>query len=136
MQHNKTIKHSQLRLFSGLLNSYPKVLCAIALLGAMNVQAAEYFGGWETGQRFDAGFTQPVALYGSTMVEVHNGHVEAGPLWFSVSPKEGGDTSVSYSAQQYEIGCDPSIDLYGLMVVDVHNNGGDGSDRSGFGSAK
>jgi hypothetical protein len=78
--------------------------------------------------RYDNGMNPSVAIYGSNVVEVHNGTAGVGPLWYRVGQFNISNNTIQWgnnnNAFQYDNGLNPTVAFWhGLAPVEVHNGG-------------
>jgi hypothetical protein len=79
---------------------------------------------WGHSWPYDSGWNPNVALYGTTVVEVHNGSGTAGQMWYKVGQIQSNNTIAWGHSWPYDSGWNPSVALYGTTVVEVHNGSG------------
>lgn len=73
------------------------------------------------GQQYDVGANPAIAMWGSRLIEVHQGSYGAGTLWYrtgTVVPNAG--VVWDGNAQPYDTGANPAIAMYGANVFEVH----------------
>jgi hypothetical protein len=78
--------------------------------------------------QYDNGMNPSVAIYGSNVVEVHNGTAGVGPLWYRVGQFNISNNTIQWgnnnNAFQYDNGLNPTVAFWhGLAPVEVHNGG-------------
>jgi hypothetical protein len=92
---------------------------------------------WGLSQNYDNyGFNPSVALYGTTVVEVHNGSGVTGPMWYRVGQLNLAARTISWGpSYNYDAsGTNPTVAITscatasnptcGLIAVEVHNGSG------------
>jgi hypothetical protein len=68
---------------------------------------AQIFDGFGTSHEYDWGWDPSVAISGSTVVEVHNGNVTGGPMWYHVGLVLPGNQILWGPSYQYDNGFNP-----------------------------
>jgi hypothetical protein len=69
-----------------------------------------------------SGWNPSVALSGSTVVEVHNGHKNAfGPMYYRIGTITNGSISWEPTNPPYDSGVNPQVTVLGSTVIEVHN---------------
>jgi hypothetical protein len=86
---------------------------------------AQIFDGFGPSHEYDWGWDPSVAISGSTVVEVHNGNVTGGPMWYHVGLVLPGNQILWGPSYQYDNGFNPQVAMVGSTVVEVHNGGTD-----------
>jgi hypothetical protein len=101
------------------------VFLALAPYGSLWRVLAQIFDGFgPSHQEYDSsGWDPSVAISGSTVVEVHNGNVTGGPMWYHVGLVLPGNQILWGPSYQYDNGFNPQVAMVGSTVVEVHNGG-------------
>ncbi|MFI5298877.1 MAG: papain-like cysteine protease family protein [Polyangiales bacterium] len=75
---------------------------------------------WGLSAQYDNGVNPSVAIYGSTVVEVHQGGTGVGPLWYHVGTING-STITWGPSRQYDNGINPSVSFSSEgTLIEVH----------------
>jgi hypothetical protein len=102
---------------------YIWLFVCIAFAYSSTAQAQLVWGGWESSDIYDYGFTPSVAVSGSTIVEVHDAGNTAGPMWYRVGKMLAGFNVQWGPSNYYDTGFHPTVAISGSTVVEVHNAG-------------
>ena len=101
------------------------IWCALVLFACVSLGRAQGFVGFGGATEYDSGFNPSVAISGTTVVEVHNGQAESGPMWYHVGQVYDSTTITWGPAYNYDTGFNPSVAISGTTVVEVHNGQGE-----------
>jgi hypothetical protein len=102
--------------------------CALVLFACVSLGRAQGFGGFGDSTEYDTGFNPSVAISGTTVVEVHNGQGESGPMWYHVGQVYDSATITWGPSYNYDTGYNPSVAISRSTVVEVHNGQGEAGD--------
>jgi hypothetical protein len=94
-------------------------------IGQVNYDNTIQWGNNNNAFHYDNGMNPSVAIYGSTVVEVHNAINGVGPLWMRIGHVDTASNTINWgnnnNAFQYDNGMNPSVAICGSTVVEVHN---------------
>jgi hypothetical protein len=97
------------------------LLSGIAMLACVSMAHAQS-GSWGPAQEYDIGFNPSVAISGTTVVEVHNGQNNYGPMWYHVGQQNPNTGAITWGpSYNYDNGYNPAVAISGTTVVEVHN---------------
>lgn len=96
------------------------VLFGIFMLACLSTAHAQDI--WAPSQEYDTGYNPSVAISGTTVVEVHNGQNNYGPMWYHVGQQNPSTGAVTWGpSYNYGNGYNPTVAISGTTVVEVHN---------------